>query len=217
MHTRSRLVLAAIAAALALAVGPSAASAARSFSISNNALSAYVTPRTTFFGTPSENLVICTVTLTASLHSTVAKARGSLVGFVNGGRLERCTSTIFPVRLIPLVEHRSPFHMTLNSFKGTLPRITEILLTINNFRLLTQATEPFGRTQGCLYRANLDMETRGRTGAAEYTVELFIQQQSGRNWEVFEDRLNESIMSCDERLGYVGTFHASSPPVIRLI
>jgi hypothetical protein len=220
MHTRSKLLLAALTAALALTLGATTANASRSFSAINNTLLTYVSPALTFTGSPNGDQVICPVTLTASLHSVAAKVAGTLIGFVNGSRVGRCTNSGGTDTVaIPLVSHVLPWHITYNSFRGTLPRITEILITINNVKFLLETFIFEFNRQLCLYQGNILVETRGRTGAAEYTVELLIpQEREGLNVvPLFENALNRAFRRCETSGELRGTFHATLPPVIRLL
>lgn len=218
MRIRTRLFITALTAALALMAGAGVANAARSFSVTNNTLLTYTSSRLEFIGDAGRN-IICDVTLTASLHATGAKTRGTLVGFVNGSRTANCTNNAGGTNTlaIALVSHARPWHLTLNSFRGTLPRITEVLITVNNAQFLFQANEPvFGRRLGCLYAGNIGTETRGRTGAAEYTVETLVPQR-GNTARLVSETLNESLAACDANGELVGSFRATLPPVIRLI
>lgn len=218
MLYRSKLLLAAFVAVVVLSVGAATANAARSFSVINNTLLTYVSPGLTIRGNPEGNMMVCSVTLTASLHSSFAKIRGSLMGFVNGGDFGRCINAFGTfVDGSMLVEHRKPWHITLQSFRGTLPRITEILILINNIRILVTENEPiFRRRLGCLYQINAALETSGRTGAAEYTVQGFIGQR-GNVALLFEDGLNEAIVPCETSGESIGTFTVTLPPTFRLI
>lgn len=207
----------ALIAGLALMLGAATANAARSFSVTNNTLLTYTAPRAEFIGSAGRN-VICDVTITASVHASGAKTRGTLVGFVTGGRAANCTNNTGGATIaIGLGEHRRPVHITLNSFRGTLPRITEVLVTVNNVQFLFQVTEPiFGRRLGCLYSMNLGVESSGRTGAAEYTSER-ARAQRGNRGSLVSETLNESLASCDPTFEVVATFTATLPPVVRLI
>lgn len=216
MLNRSRLLLAALTAALALTLGTATANAARSFSTTSNTLLTYLSPGLTFAG--EEIDIICQVTLTASVHATAAKVRGTLMGFVNGARIDACASSLGVSPLaIPHVSHRHPWHVTGNGFKGTLPRITEAEYTINNVAYLVSVIEPFGRRMGCLYRGErIAVETAGRTGAAEYTVERHMSV-AGNRLTLFEERLNASLAACPPSGTFIGTFYSTLPVVVRLI
>jgi hypothetical protein len=217
MHTRSKLLLAALTAALALTLGVSTANASRSFSSINNTLLTYVSPALTFQGSGG-NRHICAVTLTASLHSIARKSIGELVGFVNGGRAERCRNNLGSrAAAIPLVSHARPWHITYNSFRGTLPRITEILVTINDARFLLELETIFFGIQRCLYEGDILTETTGTTGAAEYTIRLLIPQRGLNIAVLVEEALTSSSVECEESGELVGTFHATLPPVVRLL
>lgn len=139
------------------------------------------------------------------------------MGFVNGAKAERCRNNLGtqPTSLTFLVEHLAPWHLTLDTFTGTLPRITEILFFVNFARFLISAAEPFGRIQ-CLYRGDFGLGTAGRAEAASYTVERLRTLINAI--PRFEDRLNESLVVRCDRVGeIIGTFTATLPPVIRLI
>jgi hypothetical protein len=216
MHTRSKLLLAALTAALALILGVSTANASRSFSSINNTLLTYVAPRLTFTGSPNGNRHICDVTLTASLHSIARKAIGELLGFVNGGRISNCRNNFgTAARAIPLVSHALPWHITYVSFSGTLPRIEEIRIVVNDVKVLFELTVPvFGTIQRCLYVGDFEFATIGRNPRAEYTIELLIPLAVV---SLFEDGLNVSGVECDEAGEFRGTFHATLPPIVRLL
>jgi hypothetical protein len=203
MRNRSRLLAAAITAALALTLGVATANASRSFSISSNTLLTYVSTGLTF--TDSFQFFICAVTLTASLHATAPKIRGSLIGFVNGANFGTCFT--------PLVEHRNPWHVTYNSFRGTLPRITEVLITVNRVRLLRSG--PF-ESWGCLYEGDMGLETNGTTGASEYRIQHLVPQRENV-FSLVDSTLNAALTECAQEIVYIGTFLATLPPVLRLI
>lgn len=210
MQNRARLLRAALGTALALALGAASANAARSFSITSNSSLTYIAPRFRLdFGVTE---LTCDVTLTASLHAAAAKARGTLIGFVNGGKAANCSNDF-----TLLVEHRRPWHLAINSFRGTLPRISEVLMTIRGFAFLLGIPDPFLRRIGCLYRGDLGVETAGRAGAGEYTIERIVPQ-AGNTVPLFEDGLDVSpFLDCPEQFEVIGTFTASLPPVVRLI
>lgn len=218
MRTRSKLLLAALTAALALTLGAATANAARSFSITNNALLTYVSPSLTL--QTGSDQIICAVTLTASLHVTGAKTRDTLVGFVNGGRGGSCRNTFTTPTNDPiiLVSHRFPWHIKLISFRGTLPRITEVSVRLERARFLISFVEPIFRAGllACLYEGEARVTTRGRTGAAEYTVELLISDETDV-YRLLSEALNQAIVPCPETGNLRGVFHANLPPIIRLI
>ncbi len=78
-------------------------------------------------------LVICPVTATITLHQTVAKIRGALMGLANLGY---STSSCITGNAGQLVGNRrvtglaGPYHVQFQSFDGTLPNITSISFAI---------------------------------------------------------------------------------------
>lgn len=72
--------------------------------------------------TAGETRVSCAVTIEGSYHSrTIAKVVGSLIGYVNRAVLGTCTGGRATV-----LRETLPWHITYDSFRGTLPNITEI-------------------------------------------------------------------------------------------
>lgn len=91
--------------------------------------------------------VRCPVTLEGSFHSsTVVKAIGLLVGFINRGSLsrERCTGA----EAVALLTETLPWHVSFDSFSGTLPLITGVKLRLIGAAMLSRV---FGLS--CLYRS----------------------------------------------------------------
>lgn len=217
MHKRLKLFAAALTAMLALAVVSTTANASRSFDLRNNTLLTY-TSRDLQFREPGGRLIECDVTLTASLHTRFAKFRGTLIGFVTGGISNVCANEFeTETDLRFLVEHANPWHLTLNSFRGTLPRITELLFTFLNVRFLFSAIEPLGGRLGCLYQGDVGAETSGRTGATEFTLERMRLQAGGNLVALVEERLDGApFLSCPTRGILAGSYTATLPPLIRL-
>lgn len=211
--TRYAALLATLVVAIGL--GTDVANAARSFTVTNNSLLTYVNPMLTFIDSGGRSIA-CAVTLTASLHPMPAKTRGALMGFINGGKAANCSNTMrTSTTMTLLAEHRRPWHLTFDGFRGTLPRITEVKLQVRNVRILISYGGVFGRTARCLYEGVGRLETRGRTGATEYTLEGLITERVNE-WGLFEDGLTE-ISECADSLELVGTFGATLPPVFRLL
>jgi hypothetical protein len=78
--------------------------------------------------TISTNVVRCAVTLEGSLHSrTIPKVRELLIGYITRANIQnnQCTGGRATLR-----QEKLPWHLTYQSFRGTLPRITEILLNL---------------------------------------------------------------------------------------
>jgi len=147
MHTRSKLVLIGLGAALLMAASVGSASAGR-YSISHGELFrlSWASLRFQIIGITDAE---CPVTLEASLHSrTTSKVAGTLLGYITRASLGRCitgNATILSETL--------PWHVQYGGFNEALPRpkpiinITGFALQINNAvtgvcLMRTTATEP---------------------------------------------------------------------------
>lgn len=117
MLIRSKLLLAALAAALMLAASVNAASANR---LVRNEGAFRVTFSPLSFVPSFGSTVRCPVTLTGSYHSrTITKTAGSLIGYVNSVTVGTCEAGTARARTETL-----PWHLQYASFAGTLPNIT---------------------------------------------------------------------------------------------
>ena len=159
MHTRSKLLLAALASALLLAALVSSASAN---TLSQTETAFRVTYSPLSFVPSFGSTVRCPVTLEGTFHSrTIAKTAGALIGYVNrvvvgvceSGRARANTETL-------------PWHIQYVSFSGTLPAITSI-----SQNLIRPSFEIEGRIFGievtCKYTTprQLGINTRETRGA----------------------------------------------------
>ncbi len=148
MRTRSRLLLAGLAAALTLAAATTAAPA-NNLSVSEREFRVTWT-RLTFIAAGTS--IVCELSLSGRFHARgLSKVTGGLVGFITAaslGRCERGSATVLGETL--------PWFITYNGFTGTLPVITGVRLNIVNasFRAAgatpclarTDTAEPFGVT-----------------------------------------------------------------------
>src|SRR5436853_4359159 len=124
MRTSAKLGLTALIAALLLSAAVSTASA-RNLSTSNQFIR--VTWRSLEFVT-SAVTIRCQVTLEGSFHSrTIAKIERSLVGHITRDtvKTESCTNASATADNTTL-----PWHITYEGFRGTLPRIEEVLFLL---------------------------------------------------------------------------------------
>jgi hypothetical protein len=131
MRTRSKLILAGLTASLLMGLAVSSATAGR-LSVSNTRYR--VTWATlTFFSLESEVTIRCPVTLEGSFHSaTIRKTPRALIGavtraIVNGGE-PPCIGG-----RATILQESLPWHITYESFRGTLPRIEEITLLLRRY------------------------------------------------------------------------------------
>jgi len=126
MRTRSKLVLAGLAATFLMSFAVGTASA-RNLSVDNSRF------RVTFnnlefnpgFGEPTT----CHVTLEGSLHRhTIPKTAGTLLGYITRVQTGNCS----PFGVTILTE-RMPWHISYQGFSGRLPDITLIFIRAEGF------------------------------------------------------------------------------------
>jgi len=153
MHTRSKLLLGALTAALVLGAAVGSASARR-IQLSDQTFRAIWNPLV--FSNAAESIEVrCAVTLEGSFHSkTLSKVNEQLVGYVTsakvaeagcaGGRARALTETL-------------PWHIRYESFAGTLPIITSISVRLVGASFLV---EVFGVS--CLYATEAGHPARGQ-------------------------------------------------------
>ena len=145
MRTSARLLPAALAAAIVLAVAVGSASA-RSLSISSQTI------RTAMFLRMEALLVStnCPVTLEGSFHSrTITKVRDTLIGLITAAQTNKngCTTGMRSLMLNPPESTiiTLPWHLRYDSFTGTLPNITGL-----RFALVEMGIKVLG---GCEYQS----------------------------------------------------------------
>lgn len=161
MHTRSKLLLAGLAATLLMAFAVNTASANK-LSIDNQLFRVTWT-NLTFFSDENETTIACPVTLEGSFNSrTIAKVFRALIGRVTKAALTNanCTggrATILTATL--------PWHVTYLGFIGRLPNIRGFILLLRRPAFQIEGSGTF--TQ-CLY------EDRGTNfeEAAAGTIEV---------------------------------------------
>lgn len=128
MKTRSRLALAALAAVLVLGAAAGVASANR---LSTSATSFTLTWRELYVPNTLEEPARCPLTLSGSFHArTFTKVRELLVGYVNAAQTSICTGGEATVLTATL-----PWHLTYQSFAGTLPAITSVRYSLIGFSM----------------------------------------------------------------------------------
>jgi hypothetical protein len=124
MHTRIKLLFAAVTAALLMSLAVGSAAANR-LSVSNRLI------RVTWARLEVRSgakILECPLTLEGSFHSqTIRKVRGALIGAVTRGipKSESCTGGG-----LTILQEQLPWHLTYEAFTGTLPTITAITLLV---------------------------------------------------------------------------------------
>jgi len=142
MHARTRLLTAALAAVILLALSAGTATASRSFSVvgGGRAILAISLGSLTFEPSSGSTRVISRVTLHGSVHSLIAKTAAALAGIITGVRTGECRTNVgLSCRTSGTA---LPWHITLLAFTGTLPNITTILLNIRAQFLLEIGETP---------------------------------------------------------------------------
>lgn len=131
MLTRTKLVIAALGAAVLMASAVGTATANR-ISVSNRNIRA-VWRELTFFNEDGSVTIACPVTLEGTFHSsTIVKVRHTLVGYITraiAGPLASCRDNVGGVRARVLTE-TLPWHIWYESFGGTLPNNFTLNLTL---------------------------------------------------------------------------------------
>lgn len=159
MHTRARILLGALVAALALSAAVGTASARR-FQLSNQTFRVVwpLEEPLIFEEGGAAVQVKCQVTIEGSFHSrTLSKVCGQLVGFVTQARVKRpCIEgagwALNGIERLPngnVPATTLPWHIRYNSFVGTLPSITRIRLQLVGAAFLVRIAEAIG----CLFRS----------------------------------------------------------------
>jgi hypothetical protein len=154
MRNRSKLILAALTAALALGALVSAATATR-LAISNQLFRVTWTGLI-FEGGSGSGQVRCPVTMEGTFHSrTIVKNTESLIGFVTSATIREpsCTGG-----LLTVLQASLPWHIWYDGFSGRLPNIREIHL-----RMLRAAFKMHSNLNGqeCLYTATAASPMKG--------------------------------------------------------
>jgi len=162
MRTHTRVLLAALTAALVL--GSAVSANARRIELSNQSFRVVWTGANnlTFSGGGAQ--VICEVTLEGSFHSrTLSKVCGQLVGYVtraivkhpcptNEGWALNGTEVLEGVR----VANTLPWHIQYQSFGGVLPRIRSVTVTLVGAAFLVEVLGLH-----CLYRSTQTNPQKG--------------------------------------------------------
>jgi hypothetical protein len=126
MQRHIRLLLTGLAATAILAAAVGTATANR-LALSNNAIRVVWTSLE-LSNSVNATVVRCPVTLEGSFHSrTIEKIREKLVGYITRANVQnnQCTGG-----RATILQETLPWHLTYQSFRGTLPRIETILLNL---------------------------------------------------------------------------------------
>jgi hypothetical protein len=195
MRKRSKLLLGALVATIALGTLVSTTSARR-FGLTNQSFRAVWTGGAAETGLEfvvGMTTIKCPATLEGSFHSrTLSKVAEALIGYVTRAAVGMCAGGTVTLQAGTL-----PWHIRYDSFSGTLPVITEVHVRILGALYLISAREvPFGLLLACKYEAtaatpwrmSLDPEAHGPA-----IVQLRPLREAQINLFV---RLAESVANC---------------------
>lgn len=151
MRTSSKLILAALTAALVLAVTVGTASA-------RNGLTASPSETTATFGELSFGAgtgveAVCEVSLIVTLHASIPKSVGTLAGFTRI-RINSCSKGTATL----LQEPNTRYHVLFGGFTGTLPNIQSVTLAPEEVEFLI---EPGFLGVSCLATETIQGVTEG--------------------------------------------------------
>jgi hypothetical protein len=206
MHTRGKLLLAALTSALFLTLVPSAATALRSLQYTTGPIT--LTGNETLTSDTGTTITTST-TKVINTSTSVAKTRGALFAF-----LTECTATLGTafvfVRIAITCGLTLPWHVRFDSFTGTLPRIINVKLISLNVTVLLRNL-PSGELLNCLYQG--DQPAIARVNAASEITEIQIDETA---------RLNTTTprqTGCEENrsISFRGTLRLSRAVRVRLI
>jgi len=209
MLAHTRLLTAALASVVLLALSAGTATASRSFSVGGGgrAILAISLGSLTFEPSGGGTRVISRVTLHGSVHSLIAKSVGALAGVITSILTSECrTSVGLPCRTFGTAP---PWHITLLAFTGTLPNITSILLNIRAQFLLEIGNRLETR---CWYEGVIGaggVVNRGRIERLEISPEKSFTTLIRAEGEEFFRR-------CNREGSLVGGFRLSPAIEIRL-
>lgn len=197
----SRILYCVLAAAAISMQFTSASTANRSLQLSPSGAIRMTSTALTFSGAEGE--VIAEVTLTGSLHRSLSKSRGSLMGFITRVDTRECGAfTFYECRI--RANLGVPWHMQFTSFLGTLPNITGVALTM---RISVLIEVPLA-VLNCLYEGTLAALMNGPT----VTTLTLLSSTIG-----LHQNLTPSGERCDTDGHLAGSFTVSPNQTLRLM
>jgi hypothetical protein len=161
MHNRTKLMATVVAVAIMLAAAVNTASARRIETSSQSFRAAWGAENKLTFAAAGGRSAICPVTLEGSFHSrTISKVSGQLIGYITRAALTQTACTFVSVENAIILNGTErlpegttttstlPWHILYISFRGTLPTISSIRVSLRGASFLLRAA---GVT--CLYEA----------------------------------------------------------------
>jgi hypothetical protein len=164
MHARPKPILTALTASLLLGLAATSATAGRLRTSTNRFRVVWAALNIKNFENELE--IRCPLTLEGSFHSaTIRKTRAALIGAVTLARINGSEPPCTGGRAT-ILQESLPWHLTFESFRGTLPRIERVILLLRRYEFRVELTV-FGFRVGCLY---LDQNRPEENLASELTV-----------------------------------------------
>ncbi|HYV15415.1 MAG TPA: hypothetical protein VE972_05305 [Conexibacter sp.] len=158
MRTHHKLILAALATVIALSLGASTATGLRSLEARPGGPIA-ATGRSVSFSEPGGLVLSFDLTLSGRLGTRIGKRVGARFG-----QIERCAANnaregAFGFTILIRCELNLPWPITYDSIRGTLPRITSVLVAFERVSLLFESEVGRMRVDECLYQGNLGFDS----------------------------------------------------------
>ena len=170
---RTRALLVAMAALMALSFAAGTANALRSLSLSGTERPLTLNGTVTFEG---EGLgeIICNTTFVKTLSAVIPKTSGTLMGRITDVRIapaNTCRTTggiinlLEPVVILGLT-NENLWRLFYTSILGTLPRITGVQIRIRSIQALLKFNTILGEAQ-CLYEGDIEALATINSGTVE--------------------------------------------------
>lgn len=202
MHTRTKLVLAALTAALAMGLVSGTAAALRSLSIEGPTTLTLNARAISFKAGEVE--VICETTLVKTVSRQIPKTEGVLIGRITEVIVNVPTCSgglgVTRVRNVTILgtAEATGWRLFYKSIGGTLPRIREATIRIENSQTLFEVETIFGNVN-CLYRGFIE-----GSAAVNETTGVVGKLRSIRREEL---RLTGTLSSalCERTGGFTAT------------
>jgi hypothetical protein len=172
MRTLSRAALLALAATSLLALMAGSAAALRALEVAPGGAIRAEGPVRVNEALRVANIE-CELTLSGFLNRSIPKMTGAPVGQLTRVEFRLCIETFrrIPWIVTALVEPRTPALIQYNTFLGTLPEITGILVVIPNFGIRVTNAE---RTVECLFRGPLPFLIWRSPGESKFNRKTFL-------------------------------------------
>jgi hypothetical protein len=204
MRTHLRAAATALVVVALLCAGAAGASASRSFTTTGGARRGVREIDRTLNLKLGAITIVCESTMVKDIHSLIPKVVGALFGFVTDLRFANCRETLGGAASARgLIE--TPWHIRYQSFTGTLPMITGVLVRIVDAKILIT----LGRVTFCLYRGDIPIFKTGRAG-------LTVEDLTNLRHQVPLFRALEGSTRCPSELEFEALYDVEPPFILNL-